>query len=96
LMREAGVQDAFPRKKWRTSSTRQNPAATRRGTWSTATSPRRRPTGSGWPMRPGSPPHRACSGWPRCARRSPTRIVGWQCSHRCDTDLILGALEYAV
>jgi transposase InsO family protein len=24
------------------------------------------------------------------------RIVGWRCSDRCDTDLILGALEYAV
>jgi len=28
LMREAGVQGAFLRKKWRTTSTRQNPAAT--------------------------------------------------------------------
>jgi putative transposase len=24
------------------------------------------------------------------------RIVGWRCSDRCDTDLILGALEYAI
>jgi transposase InsO family protein len=24
------------------------------------------------------------------------RIVGWRCSDRCDTDLIFGALEYAV
>jgi len=23
------------------------------------------------------------------------RIVGWRCSDRCDTDLILGVLEYA-
>jgi transposase InsO family protein len=24
------------------------------------------------------------------------RIVGWRCSDRCDTDLVLGALEYAI
>ncbi|MEU4711147.1 DDE-type integrase/transposase/recombinase [Nocardia salmonicida] len=24
------------------------------------------------------------------------RIVGWNCSDRCDTELVLGALEYAV
>ena len=24
------------------------------------------------------------------------RIVGWRCSDRCDTDLILGALEYGI
>ncbi|WP_425342583.1 hypothetical protein [Nocardia brasiliensis] len=24
------------------------------------------------------------------------RIVGWKCSDRCDTELVLGALEYAV
>ena len=23
------------------------------------------------------------------------RIVGWKTNHRCDTDLVLGALEYA-
>ena len=69
-------------------------SARRHRIWSTGTSPRRRRTGCGWPTPPASRAARACSGWPRSATRSPTGSSGWKTSDRCDTDLILGALEY--
>jgi transposase-like protein len=70
LMREAGLQGAFLRKKWRTSSTRQNPAATPAPDLVNRdfTAPRR--TGSGSPTQPGSRAGRACSGWPRIVHHS--------------------------
>ncbi|WP_433281080.1 DDE-type integrase/transposase/recombinase [Pseudonocardia xinjiangensis] len=58
-------------------------------TWSTATSPPQRPTGCG--------PCAQGVFWLAAVRDAfSNRIVGWWCSDRCDTDLILGALEYAV
>ncbi|WP_268793545.1 DDE-type integrase/transposase/recombinase [Nocardia sp. Root136] len=47
-------------------------------------------------MPPASSAVRVCSGWPRSGTRSRTPIVGWKCSDRCDTEVVLGALEYAV
>ncbi|GGK10980.1 hypothetical protein GCM10010123_46180 [Pilimelia anulata] len=35
------------------------------------------------------------SGWPRPGMRS-NRIVGWKTSDRCDTNPVLGALEYGI
>ena len=53
LMRQAGLQGAFMRKRKR-SSTRRDPTVTRHRIWSTVTSPRRRPIGCGWPTPRGS------------------------------------------
>ncbi|WP_433577895.1 IS3 family transposase [Nocardia brasiliensis] len=96
LMRAAGLQGAFLRRKWRIPSTRQIAAPRRRRIWSTATSPQTPRTGCGWRMRRGSRPERARSGWWRSAMRSPTGSWAGKCSDRCDTELVLGALEYAV
>jgi HTH-like domain len=71
LMREAGLQGAFLRKKRRTGSTGRTPRHRLR-TWSTETSPRRSRTGCGSPTRPGSLAERACSGWQRSVTPSPT------------------------
>ncbi|MCE0765950.1 IS3 family transposase [Pseudonocardia kujensis] len=96
LMREHGLQGAFLRKRWRVASTRQNPRHTPAPDLVnrdfTAAAPDRLlvadatriPCGEGvfWL----AAVHDAFS----------NRIVGWRCSDRCDTDLIPGALEYAV
>ncbi|GAA1194882.1 IS3 family transposase [Pseudonocardia alaniniphila] len=96
LMREAGVQGAFLRKKWRTSSTRQNPAATPAPDLVnrnfTAPAPNRL-----WVADATRIPCAQGVFWLAAVRDAfSNRIVGWRCSDRCDTDLILGALEYAV
>lgn len=96
LMREHGLQGAFLRKRWRTASTRPNPHATPAPDLVerdfTATAPDRLwvadatriPTGEG-------------AFWLAAVRDAfSNRIVGWRCSDRCDTDLVLGALEYAI
>ena len=95
LMRANGLQGAFLRKRWR-GSTRQNPKATPAPDLVnrnfTATAPNRLwvadvtriPTGEGLL-------------WLASVRDAfSRRIVGWKASDRCDTDLVLGALEYAV
>lgn len=96
LMRADGLQGAFLRKRWRIASTRQNPSHTPAPDLVnrdfTATAPDRL--------------------WVADATRIPCgegvfwlaavcdaifhRIVGRRCSGRCDTDLVLGALEYEV
>lgn len=96
LMREHGLQGAFLRKKWRTSSTRQNPAATPAPDLVsrdfTAPAPNRL-----WVADATRIPCGQGVFWLAAVRDAfSNRIVGWRCSDRCDTDLILGALEYAV
>ena len=95
LMREAGLQGAFMRKR-RRSSTRRDPAATPApdlvNRQFTAPAPNRLwvadisriPTGEG-PL------------WLASVRDAfSRRIVGWKASDRADTELVLGALEYAL
>ena len=95
LMGQAGLQGAFVRKRWR-CSTRQDPTATPAPDLVnrdfTAPEPNRLwvadlsriPTGEG-PL------------WLASVRDGfSRRIVGWKASNRADTELVLGALEYAV
>jgi putative transposase len=95
LMGAHGLQGAFLRKRWR-CSTRQDPKATPAPDLVnrdfTAPAPNRLwvadisriPTGEG-PL------------WLASVRDAfSRRIVGWKTSDRADTDLVLGALEYAV
>ncbi|WP_406238347.1 IS3 family transposase [Nocardia sp. NBC_01009] len=96
LMRRAGLQGAFLRRKWRIGSTKQDPRArpapdlVERNF--TADAPNklwvadatRIPVGEG-------------VFWLAAVRDAfSNRIVGWKTSDRCDTDLVLGALEYGV
>lgn len=95
LMRTHGLQGAFLRKRWR-CSTRQDPKAIPAPDLVnrdfTAPAPNRLwvadlsriPTGEG-PL------------WLASVRDAYSRrIVGWKTSDRADTDLVLGALEYAL
>jgi putative transposase len=95
LMREAGLQGAFMRKR-RRSSTRRDPAAAPAPDLVnrdfTAPAPNRLwvadisriPTGEG-PL------------WLASVRDAfSRRVVGWKASDRADTELVLGALEYAL
>jgi putative transposase len=95
LMRAHGLQGAFQRKRWR-CSTKQDPKATPAPDLVdrnfTADAPNRLwvadisriPTGEG-PL------------WLASVRDAfSRRIVGWKASDRADTELVLGALEYAV
>jgi putative transposase len=95
LMRQAGLQGAFMRKR-RGSSTRRDPAATPAPDLVnrdfTAPAPNRLwvadisriPTGAG-PL------------WLASVRDAfSRRIVGWKTSDRADTELVLGALEYGL
>ena len=96
LMRGAGLQGAYLRRKWRTSSTRQDPAATPAPDLVnrdfTATGPNRL-----WVADATRIPCGQGVFWLAAVRDAfSNRIVGWRCSDRCDTDLILGALEYAI
>ncbi|BCJ67573.1 IS3 family transposase [Polymorphospora rubra] len=96
LMADQGWQGAFLRRGWRGGSTRQDPRAT-----PAPDLVNRRFTAAG--------PNRL---WVADATRIPCgegvfwlaavrdafsrRIVGWKTSDRCDTDLILAALEYGI
>jgi putative transposase len=96
LMREHGLQGAFLRKRWRAASTRQNPRATPAPDLVnrdfTAPAPDRL-----WVADATRIPCGEGVFWLAAVRDAfSNRIVGWRCSDRCDTDLILGALEYAV
>jgi len=96
LMREQGWQGAFVRKRWRVPSTRQDPRATpapdRVNRRFTATAPDRL-----WVADATLIPCAEGSFWLAAVRDAfSNRIVGWKTSDRCDTDLVLGALEYAV
>ena len=95
LMREHGLQGAYLRRKWRTSSTRQDPRATPAPDLVnrdfTAPAPNRL-----WVADATRIPCGQGVFWLAAVRDAfSNRIVGWRCSDRCDTDLILGALEYA-
>ncbi len=95
LLTQHGLQGAFLRKRWR-CSTRQDPTATPApdlvNRQFTAPAPNRLwvadlsriPTGEG-PL------------WLASVRDAfSRRIIGWKTSDRADTDLVLGALEYAI
>ncbi|MFI2478752.1 IS3 family transposase [Nocardia xishanensis] len=96
LMRRAGLQGAFLRRKWRIPSTRQDPRAgpapdlVERDF--TAEEPNRL-----WVADATRIPCGQGAFWLAAVRDAfSNRIVGWKTSDRCDTDLVLGALEYAV
>jgi putative transposase len=74
----------------------RTPRRPRPPTWSTATSRRMRRTGCGLPTCRRSQPGRGLCGWGSVRDAYSRRIVGWKTSDRADTDLALGALEYAV
>ncbi|MEV6899662.1 IS3 family transposase [Amycolatopsis sp. NPDC051372] len=96
LMRQAGLQGAFLRKKWRVGSTRQDPRATPAPDLVnrdfTAVEPNRLWVADATRIVTGQGVF-----WRAAVRDAfSNRIVGWKCSDRCDTELVLGALEYAV
>jgi putative transposase len=96
LMREQGWQGAFVRRGWRRSCTVQDPRATPApdlvNRQFTATAPNRL-----WVADATRIPCAEGTFWLAAVRDAfSNRIVGWRCSDRCDTDLILGALEYGI
>lgn len=96
LMAAQGWQGAFVRKRWRIASTRQDPKATPApdlvNRSFTATAPDRL-----WVADATLIPCGEGAFWLAAVRDAfSNRIVGWKTSDRCDTDLVLGALEYAV
>lgn len=96
LMRAVGLQGAFVRKKWRVPSTvhdpRASPAPDRVRRVFSAAAPDRLWVADA--TRIGLPEGVL---WLAAVRDAfSNRIVGWKTSDRCDTDLILAALEYAV
>jgi putative transposase len=96
LMRSQGWQGAFLRKRWRIPSTRQDPRATpapdRVNRRFTAAAPDRL-----WVADATRIPCAEGVLWLAAVRDAfSNRIVGWNSGQRCDTDLVLGALEYAV
>ncbi len=96
LMREQGWQGAFVRRGWRRSCTVSDPAATpapdRVQRNFTAEAPNRL-----WVADATRIPCGEGTFWLAAVRDAySNRIVGWRCSDRCDTDLILGPLEYAI
>jgi putative transposase len=89
LMRENGLQGAFLRKRWRVSSTRQDPHASPAPDLVnrdfTAPAPDRL-----WVADATRIPCGEGVIWLAAVRDVfSNRIVGWRCSDRCDTDLIL-------
>src|SRR3954447_9759063 len=96
LMREHRLQGAFLRRKWRIPSTRQDPRATPApdlvNRQFTAPAPDRL-----WVADATRIPVGEGVLWLAAVRDAfSNRIVGWKTSDRCDTDLILGALEYGI
>ncbi|MFG1609683.1 DDE-type integrase/transposase/recombinase [Actinoplanes sp. NPDC049265] len=68
----------------------------RRRSWSTASSPLERPNRL-WVADATRIPCGEGMFWPAAVRDVfSRRIVGWKTSNRCDTDLILAALEYGI
>ena len=96
LMAGQGWQGAFLRRGWRGGSTRQNPKHTPAPDLVnrnfTATAPNRLWVADATRI--------ACGEgvfWLAAVRDAfSNRIVGWKAGDRCDTDLILGALEYGI
>jgi transposase InsO family protein len=96
LMRAHGLQGAFLRKRWRRPSTRQDPRATPapdlvNRDFTTAGPDRL------WVADATRIPVAEGVLWLAAVRDAfSNRIVGWKTSDRCDTDLVLGALEYGI
>ena len=96
LMRGHGLQGAFLRRGWRGGSTRQNPKATPAPDLVnrnfTAAGPNRLWVADATRI--------VCGDgvlWMAAVRDVfSNRIVGWKTSDRCNTDLVLGALEYGI
>lgn len=96
LMAAQGWQGAFLRRGWRGRSTRQNPNHTPAPDLVnrdfTASAPNRL-----WVADATRIPCGDGVFWLAAVRDAfSNRIVGWKTSDRCDTDLILGALEYGI
>jgi putative transposase len=96
VMRTHQLQGAFLRRKWRIPSTRQDPRATPApdlvNRQFTAPAPDRL-----WVADATRIPVGEGVLWLAAVRDAfSNRIVGWKTSDRCDTDLILGALEYGI
>jgi putative transposase len=96
LMAAQGWQGAFLRRGWRGGSTKQNPnhtpAADRVNRNFTASAPDRL-----WVADATRIPCGEGVFWLAAVRDAfSRRIVGWKTSDRCDTDLVLGALEYGI
>jgi putative transposase len=96
LMRTHRLQGAFLRRKWRIPSTRRDPRATPApdlvNRQFTAPAPDRL-----WVADATRIPVGEGVLWLAAVRDAfSNRIVGWKTSDRCDTDLILGALEYGI
>ncbi|MGI5182478.1 IS3 family transposase [Dactylosporangium sp. CA-152071] len=96
LMADQGWQGAFLRRGWRGGSTRQDPKATPAPDLVnrnfTATAPNRLWVADATRIRCGEGMF-----WLAAVRDAfSNRIVGWKAGDRCDTDLILGALEYGI
>ena len=92
-MRQAGLQGAFLRRKWRMSSTRQDPRATPAPDLVerdfTADAPDRL-----WVADATRIPTGERVFWLAAVRDAfSNRIVGWKTSDRCDVKLVLGALS---
>src|SRR2546429_6826713 len=96
LMAGQGWQGAFLRRRWRISSTKQDPKATPAPDLVqrlfTALAPNRL-----WVADATRIPCGEGVFWLAAVRDAfSNRIVGWKTSDRCDTDLILAALEYGI
>jgi putative transposase len=96
LMRRQGWQGAFLRRGWRGGSTIQNPNATPApdlvGRNFTAAAPNRLWVADATRIRCGEGVF-----WLAAVRDAfSRRIVGWKTSDRCDTEVILAALEYGI
>jgi putative transposase len=96
LMASHGWQGAFLRRGWRGGATRQNPHATPApdlvNRQFTAAAPNRL-----WVADATRIPCGEGAFWLAAVRDVfSRRIVGWKTSNRCDTDLVLGALEYGI
>ncbi|MGW1743900.1 IS3 family transposase [Nocardia sp. NPDC001965] len=90
------MQGAFLRKRWRIASTRTDPGAAPApdlvGRVFTADRPNRL-----WVADATRVPCSQSAFWLAAVRDAfSNRIVGWKTSDRCDTELVLGALEFAV
>ena len=96
LMKQQGWQGAFLRRGWRGGSTRQDPRHTPAPDLVnrnfTAAAPNRLWVADATRIRCGDGVF-----WVAAVRDAfSNRIVGWKAGDRCDTDLILGAVEYGV
>ncbi|MET9284660.1 IS3 family transposase [Nocardia beijingensis] len=96
VMRGAGLQGAFLRKRWRISSPRQDPRAAPAPDLVERVFTADRPNRL-WVADATRIPYGQGAFWLAAVRDAfSNRIVGWKTSDRCGTELVLGALEYAV